>query len=128
MFFSLIILVPSRSPYVQYTILGVDSIHLSISPIPEQHHNGKLLGYIILYRASCYLLNSSGQVNVSVSTTSYTLKGLLPGTKYEIRVAAFTSKGTGQYHYINVFTSKCSSRYVCFNNYPAQSHGILPDT
>ncbi|KAJ7374263.1 Protein sidekick-1 [Desmophyllum pertusum] len=97
--------VPSRSPYVQYTILGVDSVHLSISPIPEQHHNGKLLGYIILYRASCYLLNSSGQVNVSVSTTSYTLNGLLPGTKYEIRVAAFTSKGTGQYHYINVFTT-----------------------
>ncbi|KAL9953601.1 hypothetical protein ACROYT_G041044 [Oculina patagonica] len=89
--------VPSRSPYFRHIedkYIKVDSINISISLIPEKYHNGILLGYTISYDAQCSQ-NSSGQVTVSASTTSYVLTGLLPGTQYYIRVAGFTSTGSG---------------------------------
>jgi len=108
-FLSLFIVVPSRRPYlsVNNKYLGVDSINISIYPVSQEYHNGKLLGYNILYETSCYAIPKlSGQVNVSASTRSYILTGLLPGTKYNVRVAGFTSKGVGPYDWERVFTSK----------------------
>jgi len=85
----------------------VDSISISIYPIEQEYHNGKLLGYNILYETACSgIPKSSGQVNVSTSTRSYILTGLLPGTEYKIRIAGFTSKGIGPYDSEDVFTSK----------------------
>lgn len=108
--FCLIIVVPSKAPdlYVHERFHGVDRINISISPIPERYHNGKLLGYNIVYESGCYKIPKlSAQVNVSASTRSYILTGLLPGTEYYILIAGFTSKGIGPYsHSINVFTSK----------------------
>ena len=108
-FFSLFVVVPSRSPYVYVNKKqGVDSINISIHPIEEKYQNGKLLGYNILYDTSCYgIPKLSGQVNVSASTRSHIITGLQPGTEYTIRVAGFTSKGTGPYYSKHVFTSKC---------------------
>ena len=110
LFFSLFVVVPSRRPYVYVNKKhpGVDSINISIYPIEEKYQNGKLLGYNIWYETSCYRIpKSSGQVNVSASTRSHIITGLQPGTKYRIRVAGFTSKGTGPYDSEYVFTSKC---------------------
>ena len=107
-FLSLFIVVPSRSPYlsVNNRYPGVDSINVSIHPISQEYHNGKLLGYNILYETSCYaILKVADQVNVSASTRSYILTGLLSGTKYNVGVAGFTSKGVGPYHWEVVFTS-----------------------
>ncbi len=102
-------LVPSRSPYlyVEEKYIKVDNVNISISPIPEKYHNGILLGYIISYEATCFQ-NSSGQVTVSALTRSYVLTGLLPGTHYYIRVAGFTSTGSGPNDGRDVYTSKCS--------------------
>ena len=107
---SLISLVPTRSPYLYYVgdkDIKVDSINISIQPIPKEYHGGRLLGYSISYYARC-TQNSSGQVTVSASTRSYILTGLLPGTQYIIRIAGFTSKGSGPSHSRSVFTSKWS--------------------
>ena len=109
LFFFIAYIVPSRSPYlsVDKKYPGVDSVNISIYPIEEEYHNGNLLGYNIQYETECYgIPKSSGQVNVSASTRSYILTGLLPGTKYNIRIAGFTSKGIGPYDYEYVFTSK----------------------
>ena len=106
---SLFIVVPSRDPYLSVNDKhpGVDSINISIHPIPEEYHNGNLLGYNIVYETSCYAIPKlSDQVNVSASTRSYILTGLLPGTEYSIRVAGFTSKGVGPYDWQDAFTSK----------------------
>ena len=108
--FSLFDVVPSRHPYLSFNnkYPGVDSIDISIHPISEEYHNGKLLGYNIFYETSCSAApNLSGQVNVSASTRRYILTGLLPGTEYNVKVAGFTSKGVGPYIWPqNVFTSK----------------------
>jgi len=104
--------VPSRSPYlsVDKKHHGVDNISISIYPIDEEYHNGKLLGYNILYETLCYgIPKSSGQVSVSPSTKSYILTGLLPGTKYRIRITGFTSKGIGPYDSEDAFTT-CEPR------------------
>lgn len=98
---------PSRRPglYVQEKFMSVDSINISIYPIPEKYHNGILLGYNISYEAWCSQ-DSSGQITVSTSTRSYVLTGLLPGTEYYIRIAGFTSRGLGPYESRTAFTSK----------------------
>jgi len=105
----LFIVVPSRAPGISVNnkYYGVDSINISIYPIAQEYHNGKLLGYGILYETLCYgIPKVSGQVNVSASTRSYVLTGLLPGREYRIKVAGFTSKGFGPYNYEYPFTSK----------------------
>ena len=116
---SLFIVVPSRYPYISVNnkYSGVDSINISIHPISQEFHNGKLLGYNILYETSCYAIPKVfSQVNVSASTRSYILTGLLPGTEYNIRVAGFTSKGVGPYDFGYAFTSKSTflDIVICF--------------
>ena len=108
-FFSFFYVVPSRMPYLFLTnkYPGVDSINISIYAIPEEYHNGKLLGYQISYETSCYgVPKLSDHVNVSASTRSFSLTGLRPGTKYNVEGAGFTSKGVGPYHWQNAYTSK----------------------
>ncbi|XP_068758033.1 receptor-type tyrosine-protein phosphatase F-like [Montipora capricornis] len=126
--------VPSRSPYVSVNnnYPGGDSINISIHPIPEKYHNGKLLGYNIKYRTSCYgIPNFSAQVDVSASTRSYLLTGLLPGKQYYIRVAGFTSKGIGPYYGANTFTTCEPQRTLTAKNgtlyspnYPCSFRGL----
>ena len=96
---------PYLSFYNKYP--GVDSINISIHPISKEYHNGKLLGYNILYETSCYgVPKLSDHVNVSASTRSFILTGLRPGTNYNVAGAGFTSKGVGPYDWQNVYTSK----------------------
>ena len=108
--FSLSVIVPSRRPYLSFNSKypGDDSIKISIHPISEEYHNGKLLGYNILYETSCYGVDPklSDNLNVSASTRSFTLTGLRPGTKFKVAGAGFTSKGIGPYDWQNVYTSK----------------------
>ena len=108
--FSLSVIVPSRHPYLSFNSKypGDDSIKISIHPISEEYHNGKLLGYNILYETSCYGVDPklSDNLNVSASTRSFTLTGLRPGTKFKVAGAGFTSKGVGPYDWQNVYTSK----------------------
>ena len=68
------------------------------SPLPQQYHNGRLLGYRVFFRKTA---NYSFPVNVVASSVVVynsnwvTLKNLEPGQRYEISVTAFTSKGDG---------------------------------
>ena len=107
--FPLFVVVPRRMPHLSFNnkYPGVDSINISIHPIPEEYHNGKLLGYHISYETSCYgVPKLSDHVNVSASTRSFILTGLRPGTKYNIQGAGFTSKGVGPYDWQDAYTSK----------------------
>ena len=86
------------------------------NPLPQQYHNGRLLGYRVFFRKTA---NSPFPVDVSsvaVYNTSWvTLNNLEPGQPYEVNVSAFTSKGDGprSTHYI-VTTGKSDTSMQSF--------------
>ncbi|XP_068732582.1 uncharacterized protein [Montipora capricornis] len=126
--------VPSASPYFYVQMQRSDSIRILISPISEQYHNGKLLGYTIIYQDACFR-NSTTQVNVSVLTTTYTITGLKAGTWYDVSVAAFTSKGTGPYRHRRTYTAGCEGHKMLIegngtlhsHNNPCYYRSVLSD-
>lgn len=96
---------PPRS--FRFESISADTLNLTWDSIPEEHHNGRVIGYTIWYRAGCEYnyMSPEVRINVSVSTTSYTLTGLQPGTKYDLRIAGFTAAGIGHYEHRDFFTS-----------------------
>ncbi|XP_068682562.1 uncharacterized protein [Montipora foliosa] len=96
---------PPRNFY--YEFVSPDSAKLTWESIPEEHRNGLVIGYTIWYRAGCEHSYESPEVriNVSSSVTSYTINSLLPGKKYDLRIAGFTAAGIGHYEQRHFFTS-----------------------
>ena len=65
--------------------------------------NGVIIMYEIRYRES----NSNGPYNMTNTTnTQYSIRGLLPITKYIIGVRAYTSVGPGEWSDTQISTSK----------------------
>lgn len=99
------LLVPSRAPsYISLTDVESTRIKVTWNPVPRQYHNGRLLGYKVYFRETAYYSNpsesSSSSITVSNPNATYvTLTGLLPGQRYDVSVAAFTSKGVGPRSY-----------------------------
>ena len=93
--------VPSRSPsYITFTDVKATRITVHWSPLPQQYHNGRLLGYKVYFQRSAYYSypsqsNGSSLIVSNPNTTLVTLTGLRPGQRYDISVSAFTSKGEG---------------------------------
>ena len=97
--------VPGKVPNVAILSIGLDSMNITWSPIPEQYRNGILLGYRVSYQRSCRNDNG-GTVDVGPTNASLFLTNLLPGTGYGVEVAGFTYKGTGDFDIKRVSTSK----------------------
>lgn len=76
------------------------------SEISQEHHNGKVLGYSISYRAECSDDHSSVQIKVDIAVKSYTITGLRPGTRYNILIAGYTAQGVGNERHMELFTRK----------------------
>ena len=94
------VLVPSRAPsYIRMTKVRFDQVKVEWDPLPQQFANGRLLGYTVyFYDYNWYKLTKS----VSTSgpfVNMVILKGLKAATRYQIAVAAFTSKGAGTQSY-----------------------------
>ena len=100
LFFSFSFLVPSRAPSnVRVANVRFDQLKVQWNALPQQFANGRLLGYTVYY----YEYYNS-YVRKSVSTRSpyvnmVILRGLKAASRYQIAVAAFTSKGAGTQSY-----------------------------
>lgn len=111
----LIFLVPSEGPHhFEYRIISPDSVYIEWSEISEEHHNGNLLGFRISYRPECSDEGSSTQIDVNLWTRSYTITGLLPGSRYDILIAGYTAKGVGRERHIYFTTCKYLVAWTAF--------------
>ena len=94
-------LVPSRGPS-SITLTDISSTQITVnwSPLRQQYHNGRLLGYKVYFRRTAYF-SLPGQNNASIlnvdnpNVTRVSLTELSPGQRYDIYVSAYTSKGEG---------------------------------
>ena len=95
------VLVPSRAPsYIRMTKVRFDQVKVEWNPLPQQFANGRLLGYTVYF----YEYYNWYKLTKSVSTSGpfvnmVILRGLKAATRYQIAVAAFTSKGAGTQSY-----------------------------
>lgn len=65
------------------------------NPVPEEDHNGIILGYKVLYKISGHVNTSFVAKECSPRTRAAEIKNLLKFTAYDVGVLAFTSKGDG---------------------------------
>ena len=82
-------------------------IFISWDPVPKQSTNGVILGYYITFNMTNRTENHSRRrrrsvevgttVKVPVTQGNYTFKNLQPYTWYSVRIAAYTTKGTGKW-------------------------------
>ncbi|XP_059922774.1 protein tyrosine phosphatase receptor type Fa isoform X3 [Gadus macrocephalus] len=71
--------------------LSDTSTALSWDPPPLAERNGRIVQYLVVYRD----INSQQNTTNTTADTQMTIQGLKPDTTYDIRVRAFTSKGSG---------------------------------
>ncbi|CAH3185289.1 unnamed protein product, partial [Porites lobata] len=98
--------VPSRAPSnVRVSNVRFDQVKVQWYPIPHQFANGRLLGYTVYYYEyyNSYLRKSASTSNPY--TNMVILRGLKAATRYQIAVAAFTSKGPGTQSYWQSITT-----------------------
>lgn len=81
-------------------------------PIPPETANGILLGYRVFYQEYYYsgLLRSVDTKSPSVHMLI--LRGLKSAQRYQISVAALTSKGAGPRSYLRYFTTGQPHNFV----------------
>ena len=107
------VLVPSRAPsYIRMTNLRFDQVKVQWDPLPQQFANGRLLGYTIYYREYYYPYTKKSLKTRSPHVNMVILRGLKAATRYQIAVAAFTSKGVGTQSYWQYITT---GNILCHN-------------
>ena len=100
------VLVPSRAPsYIRMTNLRFDQVKVQWDPLPQQFANGRLLGYTIYYHEYYYTYTKKSLKTRSPYVNMVILRGLGAATRYQIAVAAFTSKGVGTQSYWQYITT-----------------------
>ena len=100
------VLVPSRAPSnVRVTNARFDQVKVQWDPLSQQFANGRLLGYTVYYYEyyNSYLRKSVSTSNHHANMVM--LRGLKAATRYQIAVAAFTSKGPGTLSYRQSITT-----------------------
>ncbi|CAH3183367.1 unnamed protein product [Porites lobata] len=90
------------------TKVRFDQVKVEWNPLPQQFANGRLLGYTVYF----YEYYNWYKLTKSVSTSGpfvnmVILRGLKAATRYQIAVAAFTSKGAGTQSYWQHITTGC---------------------
>ena len=108
--YTIIFLVPSAAP-INLRLVHRDSRSIMVNwdPIPKGSENGVLNGYKVEYWEKRH--NHSAAHETSNDEYTAVLDGLLYNTVYTIRVAAYTSSGSGIFSEpILVETKKCKLR------------------
>ena len=89
--------VPSASPP---EVLAVNTSSTSLliewDPLPKEQTHGVLRGYVVYYKRRAYQNRPWIEQQASPTTRAAEITGLRKFTKYNIQVAAFTSKGIGK--------------------------------
>ena len=92
-------LAPGRAPRnITFFEVRETQFKVTWNTLPQQFHNGRLLGYRVYFRRSAYYpypFNTSGVVTSSPNVTLALITGLGPAQRYDVSVAAFTAKGEG---------------------------------
>jgi len=84
--------VPSSYPQnLSVVDLTATSTTLSWDHPPQAERNGRIVRYLVVYRD----INSQHNTTNTTTDTRMTVHSLRPDTTYDIRVRAFTSKGSG---------------------------------
>ena len=101
------VLVPSRAPsYIRMTNVRFDQVKVQWDPLPQQFVNGRLLGYTVYFYESYKFYKLIKSVSTSGPFVNMViLRGLKAVTRYQIAVAAFTSKGAGTQSYWQSITT-----------------------
>ena len=91
--------VPGRAPNnLTFSEVRETQFKVTWNPLPQQFHNGRLLGYRVYFRRSAYFpmpFNTSSLVTSSPNMTWALITGLGPAQRYDVSVAAYTFKGEG---------------------------------
>ena len=88
--------VPSRSPR-NITAFNTSSTSINVTwqPIPNDHVNGILLGYRVLYKRKNSLMDAFQNVTVNSTHLDAEITSLEFYTEYELRIVGFTKVGDG---------------------------------
>ena len=98
--------VPSRAPLnVQVSNVQLGELKVQWDPLPQEHANGRLLGYKVYYRDYRYYSSVTTKTVNSPDVNKLILEGLKLKQTYKIAVAAFTPKGTGPKSYWTTSTT-----------------------
>ena len=113
-------LVPGLAPNnLTFSEVRETQFKVTWNPLPQQFHNGRLLGYRVYFRRSAYFpipFNTSSLVTSSPNMTWALITGLGPAQRYDVSVAAYTSKGEGPHSsFYYVTTGKTEGKIVNFN-------------
>ncbi|CAH3172193.1 unnamed protein product, partial [Porites evermanni] len=103
--------VPGRAPNnITFSEVRETQFKVTWNPLPQQFHNGRLLGYRVYFRRSAYFpipFNTSSLVTSSSNMTWALITGLGPAQRYGVSVAAYTSKGEGPRSSFYYVTTAC---------------------
>ena len=93
---------------------GLNEFLVHWDPVPVRYINGRLLGYRVYYKDALYYYSLEKAVNTSNPDKSRViLTGIQTGQRYQISVAAFTSKGLGpRSSYLYIAKGKCSYKFL----------------
>ncbi|XP_076322716.1 protogenin-like isoform X2 [Tachypleus tridentatus] len=83
--------VPIAAPLITLTSLTSTTLRVSLEPLPPHQARGKIVSYRINYRRHNQAFNNVIEVDGDV--TEYTITGLQPKQKYDVRVLAGTVIG-----------------------------------
>ncbi|XP_022249211.1 protogenin-like isoform X2 [Limulus polyphemus] len=83
--------VPTAAPSITLTSLSSTTLRVSVEPLPPHKARGKIISYRIHYRRHNQVFNNVIEVDGDI--TEYTITGLQPKQKYDVRVLAVTKVG-----------------------------------
>ncbi|XP_048584826.1 deleted in malignant brain tumors 1 protein isoform X2 [Nematostella vectensis] len=97
--------VPSAAPEItRVAVISLRSVKVTWLPIPQSRVNGVLRGYHVTYNKLDESLVTRTEETTGPDIRDFVLLDLAKGPSYEVRVAGFTSKGTGPYSESVIFS------------------------
>ena len=108
---------PSHPPgNVSGRNLTSTKIQVNWTDIPEDFHNGILLGYTVLWRETSDQSATWDKMKVDANFTSAIFTNLSAYTNYTFKVAGFTKKGNGNFSSEIIVITEEEGKLLCILN------------